>query len=316
MSGDMKKNPEETTEKIGTAGAEGTAGTEPVSSETDKAPTGAAEAGGKPAEGAQAAAPKAAAAETGGQAPPRPRLTEEEREARRKAALEAKAAREAAKAAGGEGGTADGEAAPRPRLTEEEREARRKAALEAKAARAAGAAGAAKKADDAEPAAPKPPSPNQPRLDRMVELIKQHVAEDAVEEAYINEVDRHLPVIVVKAEHWAAVAKMLKEHAELKFNYLRNLSGVDQETHMEVVYHLLCLDTKREVCIKVKTDRDQPSIPSVTPVWLTADWPEREAYDLLGIQFPGHPNLKRILLTDDWVGHPLRKDYVPIDPEV
>jgi len=307
MTSDMKKLPEETEEKVRTAGSEGTVGTEPVSSESDTADQVTSQADAKPASGA--AAEPAKSAEGEGQAAPRPKLTEEEREARRKAAAEARAAREAAKAAG-EGG-AEG-AAPRAKLSDEEREAKRSAA-EARAARAAGNAA---KADEAEPAAPKPPSPNQPKLDRMVELLKQHVAEDAVEEAYINELDRHLPVIVVKAEHWPTAAKMLKEHAELKLNYLRNLSGVDQETHMEVVYHLVCLDTRREVCIKVKTDRDQPSIPSVTPIWPTADWPEREAYDLLGIDFPGHPNLQRILLTDDWVGHPLRKDYEPIDPEV
>jgi NADH-quinone oxidoreductase subunit C len=161
----------------------------------------------------------------------------------------------------------------------------------------------------------KAPSPNQPKLDRLVRLIKEHVAEEAVEEAYINELDRHLPCVVIKSEHWLACAKFLKD-GELKLNYLRNVSGVDRETHMEVVYHLLSLDTKEDYCVKVKTDRDQPSVPSVTPVWQTANWNEREIYDLLGIDFPGHPDLRRIMLPDDWVGHPLRKDYQPIDPEV
>ncbi|MNG35626.1 NAD(P)H-quinone oxidoreductase subunit J [compost metagenome] len=83
-----------------------------------------------------------------------------------------------------------------------------------------------------------------------------------------------------------------------------------------MAYHLLSLPHKHEYCVKVKTDRDQPSIPSVTPVWATANWNEREVYDLLGIDFPGHPNLVRIMMPDDWVGHPLRKDYEPLDPEV
>jgi NADH-quinone oxidoreductase subunit C len=85
---------------------------------------------------------------------------------------------------------------------------------------------------------------------------------------------------------------------------------------MEVAYHLLSLSNKRDYCIKVKTDRDQPSIPSVSVLWPTANWNEREIFDLLGIDFPGHPNMTRIMMSDEWVGHPLRKDYEPLDPEV
>lgn len=109
---------------------------------------------------------------------------------------------------------------------------------------------------------------------------------------------------------------MLKGHDELRFNYLRNVSGVDYETHMEVVYHMIGLDSKLEAAIKVRTDRDAASVQSATPVWATANWNEREIYDLLGIDFPGHPDLRRIMMPDDWVGHPLRKDYEPLDSEV
>lgn len=185
-------------------------------------------------------------------------------------------------------------------------------AAEARAARAAARA----KKEEQEAAAPKEPSPNQPRLDRIVELIRQHVAEDAVQEAWLNDKDHDLPVLVIQPEHWPACARLMKEHEELKLNYLRNVSGVDYETYMEVVYHMISLETKHEYCVKVRTDREHPSVPSVTPVWCTANWPEREIYDLFGIDFPGHPDLRRILLPDDWVGHPLRKDYEPIDPEV
>jgi NADH-quinone oxidoreductase subunit C len=66
----------------------------------------------------------------------------------------------------------------------------------------------------------------------------------------------------------------------------------------------------------VKTNREEASIPSVTLLWSTANWNEREIFDLLGIDFPGHPDLRRIMMPDDWVGYPLRKDYVSIDPEV
>ncbi|MBO9604846.1 MAG: NADH-quinone oxidoreductase subunit C [Paenibacillaceae bacterium] len=115
---------------------------------------------------------------------------------------------------------------------------------------------------------------------------------------------------------WPKCAVLLRDHSELKLNYLRNLTGVDMESHIEVVYHLVSLSTKRDYVAKVKTSRDAASIPSVTPIWSTANWNEREVYDLLGVDFPGHPDLRRIMMPDDWVGHPLRKDYEPLDPEV
>lgn len=204
-------------------------------------------------------------------------------------------------------------AAEKAAPTDEEKEAKAKAAAEARAARASARA---KKPEAEEDAAPKAPSPLQPRLDDFVKLVREAMGDDAVQEAFINEKDAHLPCVVVKNESWYETAELLKNHSELKLNYLRNVSGVDYETYMEVVYHLLSLETKHEYCIKVKTDREAPSIPSVTPIWPTANWNEREIYDLLGIQFPGHPDLRRIMMSDDWVGHPLRKDYEALDPEV
>jgi NADH-quinone oxidoreductase subunit C len=149
-----------------------------------------------------------------------------------------------------------------------------------------------------------------------VAIVNEQVGSDIIVESYINEMDAHIPTLVVKADNWAALAPILKNHEELQLEYLRNLSGVDRETHMECVYYLINLTNKQNYAIKVTTDRDNAIIPSVTPVWATAEWNEREVFDLLGIQFPGHPNMKRIMLTDDWVGHPLRKDYVQIDSEV
>lgn len=197
--------------------------------------------------------------------------------------------------------------------TDAEKEAKAKAAAEARAARASARA---KKPDAEEDAGPKEPSPNQPRLDRLVQILKHELGEEAVAEAFINERDAHMPYVIVNSGKWFEAAELLRDHEELRLNYLRNVTGIDQETHMEVVYHLLSLHTKQEYCVKVKTDRGAASIPSVTPVWPTANWNEREIYDLLGIDFPGHPDLRRIMMSDDWVGHPLRKDYEPLDPEV
>lgn len=228
----------------------------------------------------------------------------------------ARAARLAARAA-----TEAGEPAPAGAATpasadagsDEEKAAKAQAAAEARAARAA-ARGA--KPESADPAAPKEPSPNQPLLDRLVAILKAEAGEDAVVEAFINERDAHRPYVIIHSSRWPQAALTLRDHVELRCDYLRNLSGVDQETHLEVAYHLLSLTHKHEYCVKVKTDREQASIPSVTDVWPTANWNEREAFDLFGIDFPGHPNLVRIMMPDDWVGHPLRKDYEPLDPEV
>ncbi|SDE34046.1 NADH-quinone oxidoreductase subunit C [Paenibacillus sp. UNCCL117] len=215
-----------------------------------------------------------------------------------------------AKPAAGEEGAAPAPA--RAALTDEEKEAKAKAAAEARAARAKERAAKA----EAEAAdTPKEPSPNQPLLDRLVALL-QEIPGEPVQEAFINEKGGHLPCLSIKPETWPATAEMLRTHPELRLNYLRNVSGTDMETHMEVVYHLISLETKREYCVKVKTSRETPSVPSVTSVWPTANWNEREIYDLLGIDFPGHPDLRRIMMADDWVGHPLRKDYEPLDPEV
>ncbi|SEG62353.1 NADH-quinone oxidoreductase subunit C [Paenibacillus sp. UNC499MF] len=189
-----------------------------------------------------------------------------------------------------------------------------KAAAEARAARAA--ARAAKTAAPAEDAPPKPPSPNQPLLDRLVEILKGEVAGDAVDEAFINEIDGHRPFVVIRGEHWVRAAEVFLQHEELQCGYLRSVSGVDLGNQLEVVYHLLSIPLRQEYGVRVRTEREAPSVPSVASVWPTADWNEREIYDLLGIEFPGHPNLTRIMMPDEWVGHPLRKDYEAYDPEV
>ncbi|MFD0871853.1 MULTISPECIES: NADH-quinone oxidoreductase subunit C [Paenibacillus] len=192
----------------------------------------------------------------------------------------------------------------------EDREAKLKRAAEARAARAEAKA----KKEEAE--VPKEPSPMQPLLDKSVQWIRDKVSHEAVEDAFINELDGHRPYIFIKSDYWAETAKFVRDHEHFQLNYLRNVAGIDQETHMEVAYHLISLNTKQEFLFKVKTDREQPAVPSVTSVWQGANWQEREIYDLLGIDFPGHPDLRRIMMPDDWVGHPLRKDYEPIDPEV
>jgi NADH-quinone oxidoreductase subunit C len=125
--------------------------------------------------------------------------------------------------------------------------------------------------------------------------------------------------ITVRREDLLAVARLLRDDPELGFTYLENLCGVDylgRQPRFEVVYNLVALPSARRVCLKVGAPEDDPRVPSVTSVWPTANYHEREAYDLLGIVFDGHPALSRILMPDDWVGHPLRKDHPLGDEEV
>jgi NADH-quinone oxidoreductase subunit C len=198
------------------------------------------------------------------------------------------------------------------------KEAKAKAAAEARAARAA-AREAAKKAEAGEEAAdapPKAPSPKQPVLDGFAGILKEALGEAAVLEAFINEKDDHLPCVVLDPTVMEAAAPLIHDHPGLQMTYLRNLAGSDLETHLEVIYHFLRMDDMQEFGVKVKLDRNTPSVPSITGIWAGADWHEREIFDLLGVDFPGHPNLVRIMLPDNWEGHPLRKDYEPLDPEV
>src|SRR5882762_7934202 len=98
----------------------------------------------------------------------------------------------------------------------------------------------------------------------------------------------------------------------MKIYCLVNFSAVDScknQPVMRVVYHLYSYSTRHAFILKVELDRAAPSVPSVESVWKSADWLEREQYDLLGVTFEGHPDLRRIMLPDDWVGNPLRKDY-------
>ena len=117
--------------------------------------------------------------------------------------------------------------------------------------------------------------------------------------------------MVVDKDSIAGVMRFLKESPEFDFNYINNITAVDNFDHFEVVYNLTSMAKKHTLCIKTKVPgRDNPEIPSVTSVWKGADFQEREVYDLMGIRFTDHPNLKRIALWDGFDGHPLRKDFL------
>ena len=118
------------------------------------------------------------------------------------------------------------------------------------------------------------------------------------------------PFLFVQPSAIEEVCRFLRGDPACAFEVLSNLTGVDTKTDLQVVYHLYSHTHRHPMVLKVKTPRDQPVIPTVETVWKGANWMEREVYDLFGIVFDGHSDLRRILLPEDWVGHPLRKDYV------
>ncbi|MGH7214695.1 MAG: NADH-quinone oxidoreductase subunit C [Tepidisphaeraceae bacterium] len=123
--------------------------------------------------------------------------------------------------------------------------------------------------------------------------------------------DKH-PRVHVDAQDWRELAEFLHGDPALKFDWLQNLSGVDYvaDNKMCVVYDLWSFDHDHSFAVKVYCVRDDAHVPTVADLWPAANWHEREAYDMYGIIFDGHPDLRRILCADDWEGFPLRKDYV------
>ena len=109
---------------------------------------------------------------------------------------------------------------------------------------------------------------------------------------------------------WREAAEYLKFDRELLFDGLMCVAGLDEKTKLVAVYNLYSYIHRHRITVKVEVTREEPKMPSAQPVWMHADWMERETYDLLGIVFEGHRDLRRVLLPDDWIGHPLRKDYV------
>lgn len=129
------------------------------------------------------------------------------------------------------------------------------------------------------------------------------------------------PWIGIAPTHLVEVCSFLRDHPSFYVDYLECLSGVDEgptANRIGVVYHLMSITRGHRLVLKCFVQRDSvggnpkglPEIPSIARVWRAADWHEREAYDLVGIWFHGHPDLRRILMPEDWEGHPLRKDYV------
>ena len=120
--------------------------------------------------------------------------------------------------------------------------------------------------------------------------------------------------LVIEPERLAEVAQLLRDHRELQFDYLSSVTAVDHKTYFEVVYHLTSLTKGHRLNFRtVLNDREKPALASVTGTWRGADLQEREIFDFYGIEFTGHPNLKRLFLWDGFPGYPFRKDWVSRD---
>ncbi len=117
--------------------------------------------------------------------------------------------------------------------------------------------------------------------------------------------------VIVDSKSLYQVADYLKNSAEFDFNYLANLTSVDYTDYFEVVYNLVSLNRNHSLTLKTRCyEREKPTVPSVVSLWRTADFQEREIYDLMGSTFSGHPNMKRLFLWEGFQGHPLRRDYL------
>jgi NADH-quinone oxidoreductase subunit C len=144
------------------------------------------------------------------------------------------------------------------------------------------------------------------------EEIAKRLADRLGEGVLSMDVSEKHPHVVVAPTSWLAAAGLLRGDTDLDFDFLRSVSALDypKESRLACVYDLISTTHRHAFAVKVFTPREDPRVPSVAGLWPTANWHEREAFDLLGIVFDGHPEMRRILLPEDWQGHPLRKDYI------
>lgn len=154
-------------------------------------------------------------------------------------------------------------------------------------------------------------------VDPIIQRVQERFGEDVLEVVErLGEI-----TLVIRREALIPVTRHLRDDPELQFDHLSDVTAVDylnrgREPRFDVVYHFYSIPRRHRVRLRVPVTEDEPVVDSLTPEWPTANFLERETYDMFGIRFVGHPNLERILLPDDWEGHPLRKDYPMYGEEV
>lgn len=145
-------------------------------------------------------------------------------------------------------------------------------------------------------------------LDSQVSILKEKFPRSVLDVFTF----RGETTLLLRAEDILPICRFLHDAPDLSYDYLTDLCGGDyhpREPRFEVVYHLCAMKNRQRLRLKVHLPAKNPCLSSVTSVWKAANWMEREAFDMFGITFDGHPDLRRILLTPEWEGHPLRKDY-------
>lgn len=141
----------------------------------------------------------------------------------------------------------------------------------------------------------------------IAEKLKSKFAKSILEVKIEGVVD---PYIKIASASWKDISIFLRDDPDMQFDFLMCLSGVDYgKGTLGVVYNIYSMTLKHKINIKIEVPKDNPDVHSAATIWPTANWHEREAYDLLGIRFTNHPDLRRILMPEDWEGHPLQKDY-------
>ena len=144
-----------------------------------------------------------------------------------------------------------------------------------------------------------------------VALSGKEIASQLEEKSPGSIVESSQGYLLVKSDSLPEVASFLRDTPGLDFDYLNCITAIDYYEYFEVVYQLSSLEHNHSLVVKTRCyDRENPVVPSVVGLWKGADFQEREIYDLMGIRFEGHPNMKRIFLWEGFQGHPLRKDYL------
>jgi len=145
----------------------------------------------------------------------------------------------------------------------------------------------------------------------MINQKVSDILEDKFDGSVILPEEPHNDYIQLQSEKWFEIAEFLKSDPELKFDSCQCITGVDLglEQNLEVRYNFHSTKLKHKIEIRIAAERTKPRVPSVEKIWRIADWFEREVYDMYGIRFTGHRDLRRMLLPEDWRGWPLRKDY-------
>lgn len=163
---------------------------------------------------------------------------------------------------------------------------------------------------EAPPAKEPPPPPPPPEPGRYGQLL----IANGFHPAPLGNDAKGVEMFSISANELREAAQFLRDSSASHFDLLVSVSGVDWKDRLEAVYHLYSTQTFDKVVVKATAVDEK--LPSVVSVWQTADWHERETYDLFGIVFEGHPNLTRILMPVDWIGYPMRKDYKVEDPRL